>query len=177
MKPTHATAATIARLGRASVAFAAFAATFLAGCSMLEAVGLGPNHPDPEAVKAAPDERREPDHVTVRHVLISFDKAGIQSVTRTRGEAERLAAKVEALARSGRDFADLVRTYSDDRHGDGMYRLANWGCAPDTDEAEREKMVRGFGRVAFSLEPGQIAVLPYDANDSPFGWHIIRREK
>lgn len=153
------------------------AAALLGGCSFFDAVGLAPNQPDPEAVKVAPDERREPDHVTVRHVLISFDKAGIQSVTRTRAEAERLAAKVEALARSGRNFADLVRSYSDDRHGDGVYRLANWGCAPDTDEAEREKMVRGFGRVAFSLDPGQIALLPYDANDSPFGWHIIRREK
>lgn len=155
----------------------ALAAALLGGCSLLESVGLGPNRPDPEAVRAAPDERREPDHVTVRHVLISFDKAGIQSVTRTRAEAERLAAKVEALARSGRDFADLVRTYSDDRHGDGLYRLANWGIDAAADEAERDKMVRGFGRVAFSLEPGEIGVLPHDANESPYGWHIIRREK
>lgn len=159
------------------LAAVALAATLLGACSMFEAVGIGPNRPDPEAVKIAPDERREPDHVTVRHVLISFEKAGIQSVTRTRAEAERLATKVEALARSGRDFADLVRTYSDDRHGDGVYRLANWGCAPDVDEAEREKMVRGFGRVAFSLEPGEIGVLPHDPIDSPYGWHIIRREK
>lgn len=146
------------------------------GCSFFEAVGFAPNRPDPEAVKL-PAGREEPPRVVVRHVLISCDEGNIPGVTRTRAEAERLAAKVQQLATTGHDFGELVRLYSDDRHGDGRYRLANWGVPAKPGEADRESMVRGFGRVAFSLDPGQIGVLPFDKNDSPYGWHIMRREE
>ena len=154
----------------------AIALALVPGCAFFEAVGLAPNRPDPEAVKE-PAGREEPQHVVVRHVLISCVDANLPGVTRTRAEAERLAAKVQQLAVAGHDFGDLVRLYSDDRHGDGSYSLANWGVPAKPGEADRESMVRGFGRVAFSLDPGQIGMLPYDKIDSPFGWHIIRRDE
>jgi parvulin-like peptidyl-prolyl isomerase len=151
--------------------------SLLSGCFLFREVGLSENEPDPEAVKPPANERKEPSHVVVRHVLIAFDKTNVASVTRTREEAERLAQKVFEMAKSGRDFAELVRLYSDDRHGPGTYSLANWGVTPAPGEGERDRMVRGFGRVAFSLDVGQIGLLPYDSADSPFGWHVIRREK
>ena len=91
----------------------------LAGCTVMDSVGLAPNKPDPEAVKLPAGTRTEPEHVVVRHVLVSFEKCGILSVTRTEDEAKRLAQRVFDMAKSGHDFGELVRLYSDDRHGDG----------------------------------------------------------
>jgi hypothetical protein len=141
----------------------------------MRTVGLSENEPDPNAVRRPADERTEPSHVVVRHVLISFDETRLTGVTRTKAEAERLAQRVNEMARSGRDMAELARLYSDDRHGTGEYSIANWGVAADPSEMERERMARGFGRVAFSLDPGSIGLLDYDENDSPFGWHVIQR--
>jgi parvulin-like peptidyl-prolyl isomerase len=140
-------------------------------------VGLSENQPDKAAVRPPADERIEPLHIVVRHVLVAFDETRLAGVTRTKDEAKRLADKVYEMARSGRDFAELARLYSDDRHGSGQYALANWGVTAEGDEIERDGMARGFGRVAFSLDPGQIALLPYDVNDAPYGWHVIKREK
>lgn len=143
----------------------------------MDSVGLAPNKPDPETVKLPAGTRTEPDRVTVRHVLIAFEKTGILSVTRSKDEAERLAQKVFEMAQSGTDFGELVRLYSDDRHGDGTYTIVNWGVVPAEGEMERERMVQGFGTTAFSLEPGQTGIQPYAPVESPFGWHIIRRVK
>ena len=39
----------------------------------------------------------------------------------------------------------------------------------------RGAMVAAFGDVGFALEPGEIGVAGFDADASPFGWHVIRR--
>jgi hypothetical protein len=143
----------------------------LPGC---EALGLRPADPPPESVRDVPSVR-QPDRVVVQHVLVSFDGADVPGVTRTRDEAERLAQRVHELARSGRDFPELVRLYSDDRHGDGTYVLVNYGVTPDDREVERRRMVRGFGNLAFTMEPGQVLLLPYHRNESPLGFHVLRR--
>ena len=158
-----------------SALLAALLALGLTGCSFFRQIGFAPNEPDPASLqKDAPSD--EPEHVLVQHVLISFEGLKVAGVTRTRDEAERLARRVESEARAGRDFAELVRTYSDDR-GDGRYALANWGVAAGPEETERRKMVRGFGAMAFSLQPGEVGVVPYDTGSSPFGWHIVKRVK
>jgi peptidyl-prolyl cis-trans isomerase D len=148
----------------------------LGGCSLFESVGLAPNEPDPAVVSQGntPDE---PSHVVVQHVLVSFDGCKLAGVTRTKDEARKLAQKVLEDARRGRNFPDLVRLYSDDRGGGGTgtYALANWGVTPGTDEAERQKMVRGFSNTAFALKTGEVALLEYDESASPFGWHVIKR--
>lgn len=156
------------------VALAALLAGPLAGCSFFESIGLAPSRPDPGAVKD-PDARQEPEAVVVQHVLVSFDDVGIRSVTRTKDEAARVAAQVLALANAGRDFGELVRLYSDDRHGDGTYTVVNFGFRAGPDQMERDRLAPAFGKLSFSLEPGQTAVAEYDPVQSPFGWHVIRR--
>lgn len=148
-----------------------------ASCGVMQSVGLGPNEVDPTAVRRPAGTREEPPRVVVRHVLISFRGTKVPGVTRTKEEAERLAQKVLELAKSGRDFGDLVRLYTDDRGSDGTYAMSNWGVQPESDETPREGMVRGFGRTAFSLEPGEIGMTPYHSTESPFGWHILRRDR
>jgi len=108
-------------------------------------------------------------------VLISFEGSGVPGVTRTKDEAQRLARRVLDDARRGLDFDELVRLYSDDSGGKGSYAMANWGVPTGQDEVDRRKMVRGFGGLAFTLQVGQIGLVEYDANASPFGWHIMKR--
>lgn len=117
----------------------------------------------------------EPEHILVAHVLVSFSGAGTKA-TRTRAEAEKLAYEVLAKARKGDDFNKLIRDYSNDE-GEGVYGLANHRISPVGIEYERRKMVPAFGDVGFKLEAGSIGMSVFDAQKSPYGWHIIKRLK
>ena len=148
-----------------------------ASCSLARDAGLAPTDPDRTAL-AGPLPPDEAAHVVVQHVLISFDGADIPrdaGVTRGKADAQRLAQRVLADARSGREFADLVRLYSDERAGNGTYEIANWGVTPGANERERRGLVRGFGDAAFRLAPGDVTLVEYDPSSSPFGWHVIKR--
>lgn len=117
----------------------------------------------------------EPEHIMVAHVLISF--AGTRTkATRTREAAEKLAYEVLARARKGEDFNKLVRDLSDDP-GEGVYGMANARVNPAAGEYGRKDMVAAFGDVGFKLEVGSIGMSVFDAQKSPYGWHIIKRLK
>ena len=101
-------------------------------------------------------DRREPgDTVVVHasHILIGF--GGNKDSART--EAQKLAQR----ARSGADFAELARLYSQDRAT--AERGGDLGWFP------RGRMVKPFEDAAFAAQPGSI-VGPVE---SPFGFHII----
>jgi PPIC-type PPIASE domain len=124
----------------------------------------------PPSVAAAPA-----DHIKLQHILIAFaGKVRGKNVTRTEEEARALAAQVLERAKKGEDFDELVRTYTDDQ-APGIYRLANSGITPASGEFSRDRMVPAFGRVGFSLVPGEIGMAEYDPLVSPYGWHIIKR--
>lgn len=115
------------------------------------------------------------DHVKLQHILISFaGKIPGKNVTRSQDEARALAAQILERAKKGEDFDELVRTYTDDRPP-GIYLLANSGITPANGEFSRDRMVPAFGRVGFSLAPGEIGMAEYDPIASPYGWHIIKR--
>jgi len=119
----------------------------------------------------------EPDRITVQHILISFkgaiDKPGL---TRTRAEAEALANGLLERIKKGEDFAALVKGYTDDQNP-GIYSMSNFNVKPDPTKAEypRDRMVKAFGDVGFSLKVGEVGLASYDQVKSPFGWHIIKR--
>ncbi|MFC2166297.1 peptidylprolyl isomerase [Acidobacteriota bacterium] len=121
----------------------------------------------------------EPDRVEVQHILISF-KGAIpdDKVTRTQGEAEALAKDLFERAKAKEDFDELVKEYTDDQHP-GIYRMSNIGISPDTTNKEypREKMVKAFGDISFSLKMGEVGLAHYDPTTSKYGWHIIKRLK
>jgi foldase protein PrsA len=119
----------------------------------------------------------EPDRVEVQHILISFQGAiPDEKVTRTQEEAETLAKELLERARSGEDFDALVKEYTDDQHP-GVYRMSNTGIPPDaaSQEFSRERMVKAFGDVSFSLKVNEIGMANYDPGASKYGWHIIKR--
>ena len=121
----------------------------------------------------------ESERVEVQHILISFQGAiPDEKVTRTEAEARTLAKELLARAKSGEDFDALVKEYTDDQHP-GIYRMSNFGILPDaaSQEFPRERMVKAFGDVSFSMNANEIGMATYDLAASKYGWHIIKRLK
>jgi parvulin-like peptidyl-prolyl isomerase len=121
----------------------------------------------------------EPERVEVQHILISFQGAiPDEKVTRTQEEAKTLAKELLERARSGEDFDELVKEFTDDQHP-GIYRMSNVGIVPDSarQEFSREGMVKAFGDVSFSLNVNEIGMANYNPGFSKYGWHIIKRLK
>lgn len=121
--------------------------------------------------------KKEPDHVTVQHILIAF-KGSIpkDSVKRTQFEAELLVKEIFKRAKKGDDFDKLVKNFSDDQYP-GIYKMSNFDLEPDESEGEysRSKMVKAFGDLSFRLSVNQIGLAKYDPETSKYGWHIIKR--
>jgi hypothetical protein len=119
----------------------------------------------------------EPDHLTVQHILISFQGAPrMTGVARSLEEAEELAKEILKRAQADEDFDALVKEYTNDQHP-GIYKMSNIDVAPDEDAGEfsRSRMVKAFGDVCFSLRVGEIGMTEFNAETSPYGWHIIKR--
>lgn len=112
--------------------------------------------------------------VRVKHVLIAFKETGVPNVTRSREDAEKLAAEVHAKAMAGEDFDKLMQQ-SDDTGG-GDYLMVTSGGNGRT-IFDRSGMVPAFGNVGWRLEVGKIGVAAHDPAKSRFGWHIIKRIK
>lgn len=129
------------------------------------------------ATKDGAAARKEPDVIAVQHILIGFQGTlPGKPLTRTMEEAEKLAEEILRRARSGEDFDALVKQYTDDAYP-GIYRMANFGVAADPNQGtySRGGMVPAFGNVGFSLDVGEIGMAPYSQQESPFGWHVIKR--
>lgn len=96
-----------------------------------------------------------PEQVRASHILL-----------RTEGkDAAAVKAKAEDIlkqARSGADFAELAKKYSEDEGS-----AKNGG---DLDYFGKGKMVPEFDQVAFTMEPGQTS----DLVKTDFGYHIIK---
>lgn len=119
----------------------------------------------------------EPDRIVVQHVLIGF--AGSipgQPISRSRDDAKTLAEQILAKAQAGESFDDLVKTHTDDSFP-GRYGMANDGVAADRARSEypRRGMVPAFGNVGFTLAVGEVGMAPHHPQDSPYGWHVIKR--
>jgi len=127
--------------------------------------------------KSNSDEKKEPNFVTVQHILVGF-KGSIpgKPITRTKAEAQERAEEILAKAKAGEDFDALVKEYTDDSHP-GIYKLANHGMPANPQEKvyARGGMVPAFGDVGFKLDVGEIGLAAYDLTTSPYGWHLIKR--
>jgi parvulin-like peptidyl-prolyl isomerase len=144
----------------------------------LAVLGCSSSKEESKTQKAS-DTKTAPDYVTVQHILIGFSgSVPGKGIRRTREEAEAMAQDVLRRAQAGEDFDTLVKEYTDDSPP-GIYSMANNGVSPRPGERmfQRSGMVKSFGDVAFSLDVGEIGMAPFDAKDSPFGWHIIKRLK
>lgn len=117
----------------------------------------------------------DPQHISVQYLLVGF--AGSipgRTIARSKAGAESLAVSLYDRARSGEDFDDLVRTWSDSPQQDTV-GLANYGVTPAAGEYTRASLVRNFGDVAFALEPDSVGLAGHDSLASPYGWYVILR--
>lgn len=101
-----------------------------------------------------------PAAVTFRQIVVA-PKASDTARARARATAE----EVLRLARSGEDFAQLARRFSNDPGSAQQGGDLGW--------FRRGDMVNEFERAAFSLRAGQIS----DIVESPFGFHVIKLER
>ena len=118
----------------------------------------------------ADEEEAEPETIAAQHVLIAYRgaKRAPRGVTRTKAQAKKLAEEIVAKARkkpTDSAFAALAREYSDDEGTKN--NLGNLGKFP------KSKMVESFSEPAFKLKVGEIS----DAVETPFGFHIIKRNQ
>lgn len=115
---------------------------------------------------------RSANQIEVQHLLVSFaGKAG--NATRSRDDAESLAASLYSRIKAGEDFDALVKEFTNDSHP-GIYKMSmRGGQSPGV--FERTGMVPAFGNVGWRLNVGEVGVAPFHDKDSPYGWHIIKR--
>jgi hypothetical protein len=125
-------------------------------------------------------ESGEPAYITVQHCLIGFEGT-VGNVTRSREEAEQLATELFQRAQAGEDFDIIVSQYTDDTPP-GIYKMANRGFEGDSSSRvnskriyERDSMVPAFGDTGFPLAVGAYGLAVYDPDNSPYGWHIVKR--
>lgn len=127
-----------------------------------------------------PKKASGPEKVKVRHILVSWSGAGTGS-TLSFEEAKAKAENLYDRVKKGDDFARIMARESEDNKspGAGTYWLVNDGIEPENNSEHPRSgprgMVKAFGDAAFSMNVGDIVLVPYDPKDSPFGWHIIHR--
>ena len=103
------------------------------------------------------------DEVKASHILIStVDDNGKELSEAKKKEAKKKAEEVLKKAKSGEEFSELAKEYSDDSGS-----AANGG---DLGYFTKGQMVQPFEEAAFSLKSGEISGLV----ESEYGYHIIK---
>jgi hypothetical protein len=107
---------------------------------------------------------KEPETITVRHVLVKHtgSKSAPSNLTRTRGEACLRAEEALEKLKGGEDFTKLVGEYSDSPG------VSNDGALGSV---RRIDLDPAFADAAFELDPGQMS----NVVETPFGFHVIVR--
>lgn len=87
-------------------------------------------------------------------------------------DAYKKIEDVLSKAKSGQDFAELAKEYSDCPSSQQGGSLGDFVRIADDPENKYPHMVESFEKAAFALEPGQIS----DIVKTQFGYHIIKLE-
>lgn len=114
---------------------------------------------------APPIPANAPQRIAARHILVSYAGAlgAKKTLRRTRAEARTRAESLLKRVQSGEDFAMLAKESSDDSTAGRGGDLGTFG---------RGAMEAHFESAAFVLAVGSVSAVV----ESPFGFHIIRRE-
>jgi peptidyl-prolyl cis-trans isomerase C/peptidyl-prolyl cis-trans isomerase SurA len=105
------------------------------------------------------------EQVAASHILIAYKGAERSKAERSEEEAQKLAEDILAKIKKGEDFGRLAEENSDCPSG-----KSDKGSLGDF---KRGVMAKEFEDTAFKLKVGEISGLV----KTPFGYHIIRRDK
>lgn len=100
--------------------------------------------------------------VRASHILLMYRGSMRSTASRSKEDAQREIAAIEAQVVAGSDFAALARAHSDCPSGASGGDLGKFG---------RGQMVKPFEDAAFGLEVGATSTVI----ETPFGYHLIRR--
>jgi NIMA-interacting peptidyl-prolyl cis-trans isomerase 1 len=108
-----------------------------------------------------------PDYIVAQHLLVMYagSKTAPAKIKRTREEAKTRAYEALDLVKKGQDFDKVVAAYTDEPGGAKKHG--------DLGRFSRDMMVKAFSDAAFALEVGQVSTVI----ESPFGFHVIRRNQ
>lgn len=107
-----------------------------------------------------PGEFTSPEQRQARHILFRADE---NSTPEVHEQQRKKAEEVLALAKTGKDFAQLAREYSE---GPSKERGGDLG------KFSKGQMVRSFDEAVFSLQKNEIS----EVVKTPFGYHVIKLE-
>ena len=99
--------------------------------------------------------------VRAKHILIKFDSTADDEAADKAAKLKK-AQEVDALAKGGTDFDDLIKQYGEDP---GMQ------SSPEGYYFTTGQMVESFEKAAFALKENEIS----DPVESKYGYHIILR--
>jgi parvulin-like peptidyl-prolyl isomerase len=114
---------------------------------------------------APPLPANAPQRIAARHILVSYAGAlgAKKTLRRTRAEARTRAESLLKRVNNGEEFAALAKEASDDSSSGRGGDLGTFG---------RGAMEAHFESAAFGLAVGAVSMVV----ETPFGFHIIRRE-
>ena len=102
------------------------------------------------------------DQVQASHILLMYQGSERSTASRSKDEAQTLIDDLKLKVDGGADFAELAKQHSDCPSGQKGGDLGRFG---------RGQMVPAFDASAFGLEVGATS----DVVETPFGYHLIRR--
>ena len=102
------------------------------------------------------------DTVTASHILLkTIDDNGNELSDKKKKEAKKKAEEALKKVKSGEDFAQVAKEYSEDSTASNGGELGTFG---------KGQMVSEFENAAFSMKPGEIS----DIIKTQYGYHIIK---
>ncbi|GAB1352511.1 hypothetical protein MASR1M12_12420 [Erysipelotrichia bacterium] len=139
---------------------------------MLKSADLSEAKPKPEpaadasgTAEVASAAAAVSDKVSASHILLAYKGAERSEATRSDEEAKKLAEELLDRIKKGEDFGKIASENSDCPSGKS--------AAGSLGEFGRGMMAKEFEDAAYALEVGKISGVV----KSPFGYHIIRRDK
>lgn len=115
----------------------------------------------------------------ITHILIAYRGAERAKATRSQDEALALAKSLINDINAGRSMEDLVKKFTDDRDSKGQPNAiegapGRYTVSRGPGADPRKRMTPEFEKAAFETPVGKITPEPVK---TPFGYHILRREK
>jgi peptidyl-prolyl cis-trans isomerase SurA len=105
------------------------------------------------------DKRKRIPEIRVSHIFIPFGKKGSKEDS---AEAKAKIDSILVMAKSGQDFAELAKKYSEDP--------STKSKGGDLGFVSRRKLIIPLDEPAFNLKVGEISGVV----ESPFGYHILK---